>query len=119
MEKLSIGERNLVSLAAALASNSVGCVEHYVSETRNAGYTDRQVEEAVNLANRVRRTPAQRVFGAAIGLVSRAVVTGAEGAAPGPDETKTDQRREAAADAKTDGADTASQSSGALGRRCC
>ena len=117
MEKLSLGERNLISLGAALASNSLGCVEHYASEARQAGYTDRQIEEAVELADRVRRVPAQNVFDAAIGLFSRpakpALATTQESEGGRPNE-----EGRPAAEVKTGSADTASPPT-RTHPRCC
>ena len=72
MAELSDGERDLVALGAALGSNCVPCVEHYVSEARSAGLTDRQIEDAIHLADGVRRVPAQKVLAAAFGLLSKA-----------------------------------------------
>lgn len=73
MGELSSGQRDLVALGAALGSNCVRCVEHYISEARSAGLNDRQIEDAIRLADGVRRVPAQRVLDAALALLSKSV----------------------------------------------
>ncbi len=71
MGELNSGQRDLVAIGEALGSNCVPCVEHYISEARKAGLSDRQIEDAVHLADGVRRMPAQRVLDAALALLSK------------------------------------------------
>ncbi len=80
MGELNGGQRDLVAIGAALGSNCVPCVEHYLSEARKAGLSDRQIEDAIRVADGVRRVPAQRVLDAALALVSKTVQS--ETAAP-------------------------------------
>ena len=70
VEKLEIGERELVALGAALASNCAPCTEHHIAEARRVGFNPRQLEEAVRIADDVRRTPARKVLATALGALS-------------------------------------------------
>lgn len=63
-------ERELVALGAALASNCVPCIEHHIPEARRAGLSDGQINEALQLADRIRQVPAGNVLSAALGLLS-------------------------------------------------
>jgi 4-carboxymuconolactone decarboxylase len=74
MEKLSRAERELVALGAALGSNCVPCIEYHIPEARKAGISDRQINEAIRLADKVRQVPARKVLAAALDLVSQANV---------------------------------------------
>lgn len=68
-ERLGRTERELVALGAALGSNCVPCIEYHVPEARRAGLSDRQIGEALRLADQVRRTPARKVFERAFSLL--------------------------------------------------
>jgi 4-carboxymuconolactone decarboxylase len=70
MKELSRGERALVAIGAALGSNCVPCVEHYVGEARTAGFNDQQIAEATGVADEVRQVPAKKVLDAALNLVA-------------------------------------------------
>ncbi len=71
MDGLSSAEGELVALGAALGSNCVPCIEHHVPEARKAGLSDRQIIEAIRLADAIRRGPARKVLDSALDLVSR------------------------------------------------
>lgn len=118
MEELSNGEQDLVALGAAVGSNCLPCVEHYISEARRAGLTDRQIEDAIRLADGVRRVPAQKVLDAARGLLSKAARQEAgsapEGAPPAPD-----QGCRVAAEETPDTKGAASQPASADRKTCC
>lgn len=116
MGNLNSAEQSLVSLGAALASNSAPCVEHYVSEARRAGYTDPQIQKTLNLADHARTVPAENVLGSAISLPSRPGDPGCP-TTPGSEEGQTDEAGRPAAEAKTI-ADSGSRPSG-TDRRCC
>ncbi len=90
MDELSSGQRDLVALGAALGSNCVPCVERYVSEARQAGLSDRQIENAIHVADGVRRVPAQRVLDAALAVLSKSVGP-KTGAPPEGERTGADQ----------------------------
>ena len=70
MDTLSIRERELVALGAALGSNCVPCIEYHVPEARKAGLTDQQIGEAIRLADTVRKVPARKVLNAAVGMLA-------------------------------------------------
>jgi 4-carboxymuconolactone decarboxylase len=108
METLSSGERDLVALGAALGSNCVPCAEHYVSEARNAGFTDRQIDEALRLADRVRREPAQKVLAAGLALLSKDPKSGTV-ATPEAQQAAADQGHTAVAKERPDSTDKPSQ----------
>jgi 4-carboxymuconolactone decarboxylase len=82
MDTLTTRERELVALGAALGSNCVPCIEHHVPEARRAGLTDRQIGEAIRLADKVRQVPARKVLDAALGLLVNDAA-GAEPKSPG------------------------------------
>jgi len=65
MDKLTSSERELVALGAALGSNCVPCIEYHIPEARKAGLSDRQIEEAIQLADKLRQVPARKVLAAA------------------------------------------------------
>jgi AhpD family alkylhydroperoxidase len=65
MSELNDRERELVAIGAAIASNCVPCIEHHIPEARKAGLGDGQIEEAIRVADTVRRVPARKVLQAA------------------------------------------------------
>jgi len=67
---LSARDRELVSLGAALASNCVPCIEHHIPQARKAGLDEAQIAEAIEIADRVRRVPADKVLEVAHKLMS-------------------------------------------------
>jgi 4-carboxymuconolactone decarboxylase len=91
MKELTITERELVALGAALGSNCVPCIEHHVPEARKAGLSDRRIKEAIRLADQIRRVPARKVLVAAFGMLSEghreadAAPSGSDGARSAPD----------------------------------
>jgi len=69
MDRLTHAERELVALGAALGSNCVPCIEYHIPEARKAGLSDRQISEAIHLADKVRQVPARKVLAAAMGVL--------------------------------------------------
>ena len=69
MDTLTARERELTAIGAAVASNCIPCIEYHVPEARKAGLSDTQIEEAVRLADRVRRVPARKVLDTAKALL--------------------------------------------------
>jgi AhpD family alkylhydroperoxidase len=65
MSELNDREHELVAIGASIASNCVPCIEHHVPEARKAGLGDSQIEEAIRIADMVRRVPARKVLQAA------------------------------------------------------
>lgn len=70
MNQLTAAERALVALGAALGSNCVPCVQAQVPAGREAGLTDGQIGEALEVADQIRRVPARDVLLAAWKLLS-------------------------------------------------
>lgn len=84
MSHLTMRERALVSLGAAMGSNCVSCIEYHIPASRNAGLTDAQISEAVRLSDKVRRVPARNTLDAAVNLLAEAAApASAEAAASG------------------------------------
>ncbi len=67
--KLDLQQRELVSLGAAIASNCVPCIEYHIPAARQAGLDDAEVREAVELADRIRQVPAEKVLQTAFALI--------------------------------------------------
>ena len=72
MERLSMRERELTAIGAAIGSNCVPCVEYHIPQARMAGLTDTQILEAIRLADKVRQVPARKVLEAAKALLEEA-----------------------------------------------
>ncbi len=69
MEKLTFKERELVALGAAIGSNCVPCVEYHIPTAKKAGLSDDQINEAVKIAEMVKKVPADKVLATALELV--------------------------------------------------
>ena len=65
MPTLSYRERELVALGAALAANCIPCVDYHVPQARKAGLSDAEIAEAIALADKIKRVPADKVLAAA------------------------------------------------------
>ena len=78
METLTGRDRELVALGAALGSNCVPCIEYHVPEARKAGLTDEEIQEAIQLADKVRQVPARKVLEAALGLLPSSKLSSSE-----------------------------------------
>ena len=59
-------------LGAAMGSNCVPCIEYHVPEARKAGFSDRQIAEAIRFADKVRQVPAKKVLAVANSLLAEA-----------------------------------------------
>jgi 4-carboxymuconolactone decarboxylase len=91
MDRLTSAERELVALGAALGSNCVPCIEYHIPEARKAGLSDRQIHEAIHIADQVRQVPARKVLAVAVSMLAEAAATEAErspGCAQAAGETK-------------------------------
>lgn len=73
MNALNPRERELVALGAAMGSNCVPCIEYHIPQARKAGLEDRQISEAISLADTVRQVPARKVLAAAQRLLPDSV----------------------------------------------
>jgi len=83
MNHLTLRERALVSLGAAMGSNCVSCIEYHIPASRDAGLTDAQISQAIRLADKVRQVPARNTLDAAAKLLAEAAAPAStEGAGP-------------------------------------
>jgi len=64
-KQLNSRDRELVALGASIASNCIPCVKYHISECRNAGLSDGEIQEAMGIADMVRQVPARKVLGTA------------------------------------------------------
>ena len=69
---LSLRERELTAIGAAIASNCVPCIEYHIPQARKAGLSDAEIRQAVELADQVRRVPAEKVLQTAFALLEEA-----------------------------------------------
>ena len=69
MNELKDRERTLVSLGAALASNCVPCIEYHIPVAKQVGLSDREIEEALEIADKVRQVPARAVLETALARI--------------------------------------------------
>jgi 4-carboxymuconolactone decarboxylase len=69
MNELNNRERSLVSLGAALASNCVPCIEFHIPGAKRAGLSDREIEAALEIADKVRQVPARAVLETALARI--------------------------------------------------
>ncbi len=69
MEYLSLREKELVAIGAAMGSNCSSCIEHHIPVAKKAGLTDAQIKEAIEVANKVRNTPSEKVLQTANALI--------------------------------------------------
>lgn len=71
MNQLSLRDRELVALGAALAANCIPCVEFHIPKAREAGISAAELSEVLTLADKVRQVPAKKVLEVAKRLVER------------------------------------------------
>ena len=62
MSQLTLRDRELVALGAALAANCIPCVEFHIPKAREAGISDAELSEALALADKIRQVPARKVL---------------------------------------------------------
>ena len=65
MPHLTLQQRELAAIGASLASNCIPCIKYHVGKSRDAGLTDEEIAEAIEVAETVRQVPAGRVREAA------------------------------------------------------
>jgi len=70
MGELNNREEELVALGAAIASYCARCIEYHIPAARRAGLGDSQIEEAVRIADKVRRVPARLVLQTALARIA-------------------------------------------------
>lgn len=85
MSTLSLRDRELVALGAALASNCIPCIEFHVPAARKAGLSDEEIGEAIALADKIRQVPAAKVLDAAnVQIAAAPTASGSACCAPSP-----------------------------------
>ncbi len=70
MPSLTPREQALVSLGVAMGSNCIACIEHHIPASREAGLSDAQISEAIELADLLKQLPARKTLEAAQRLLS-------------------------------------------------
>ena len=61
MENLSKRDLELVALGASLGSNCVPCIAYHIREVRKCGVSDGHIREAIEVADKIRKVPADLV----------------------------------------------------------
>lgn len=79
MTDLTSRESQLVALGAALGSNCVPCIEHVIPQARKAGLTDKEIQVAILLADKIKQVPARKVLEAALILLPQAAAANNSG----------------------------------------
>jgi len=74
---LSKRERELTAIGAAIASNCVPCIEYHIPQAGRVGMSDSEIREAVELADKIRRVPADKVTKTALAHLEDEAGTGA------------------------------------------
>jgi 4-carboxymuconolactone decarboxylase len=82
MSELNTREQSLVALGAALASNCVPCVEFHIPGARRAGLSDIEINEALQIADKVRQVPARTVLETALARIDSSPKAATDTAAP-------------------------------------
>ncbi len=118
MEGLSSAQRELVALGAALGSNCVPCIEHHIPEARKAGLSDRQINEAIRLADKLRQVPARKVLDTALDLLAEPASTAATEPIAGAQSAGADKTARDVAQPKHDNSLADQQSTGS-DKGCC
>ncbi|MEM7465502.1 MAG: carboxymuconolactone decarboxylase family protein [Pseudomonadota bacterium] len=90
MSKLSLRDREMVALGAAVAANCTPCVEFHIPKAREAGISEEELSEVLALADKVRQVPARKVLEIADRLVKQeaAVMSTPQGECADKLETK-------------------------------
>jgi len=65
MSHLTSQQRELAAIGASLASNCIPCIKYHVQKGREAGLTEEEMAEAIEVADAVRKVPARKVHEAA------------------------------------------------------
>ena len=83
MSDLTVREKSLVALSAALASNCVPCIEFHLPGARRAGLSDAEISRTLRIADKVRQVPARAVLDAAQARIETTLDRSTETAGPG------------------------------------
>ena len=80
MFHLTPREQELVSLGAAMGSNCISCIEYHIPASREAGLSDAQIVEAIQLADKTRQVSARKSLDTALDLLSESSPLASPGA---------------------------------------
>lgn len=83
MSELNSREKSLVALGSAIASNCVPCVEFHIPGAKRAGLSDIEIDEALEIADKVRQVPARAVLEAALARIETSSDVLADATGPG------------------------------------
>ncbi|MDZ7662084.1 carboxymuconolactone decarboxylase family protein [Thiohalophilus sp.] len=70
MTLLSERDKELVAIGAAIGSNCIPCIEYHIPAAQKAGIEDHELNEAIEIANKVKNVPAKKVYEAALEMLS-------------------------------------------------
>jgi AhpD family alkylhydroperoxidase len=65
METLSKKEQEYVAIGAALGSNCIPCIVYHIGESKKIGISGNQIREAISIAEKVKKVPAEKVLSTA------------------------------------------------------
>lgn len=75
MTDLTLRERELVALGAAMGSNCEPCIAFHIPAAQKAGLSDEQIAEAIQIADKVRKVPAAKVLRTVLSMLPHASAT--------------------------------------------
>ena len=65
MKMLSRNEKEYVAMGAAIGSNCIPCIVYHIGESKKIGISDSQISEAISIADKVKKVPAEKILGTA------------------------------------------------------
>ena len=65
MQALTKKQKEYVAIGAALGSNCIPCIVYHIGEAKKIGLSDGQIREAVCIAEKVKKVPAEKVLSTA------------------------------------------------------
>ena len=65
MKTLSQKEKEYVAIGAALGSNCIPCIVYHIGESKKNGISDSQIREALSIAEKVKKVPAEKILSTA------------------------------------------------------
>jgi AhpD family alkylhydroperoxidase len=67
--ELTPREKELVALGASIASNCIPCIEYHIPQSRLSGLSNLEIRMAIELADKLRKVPADKVMQTALALL--------------------------------------------------
>lgn len=65
MKPLSKKEKECVAIGAAIGSNCIPCIVYHIGESKKNGISESQISEAISIAEKVKKVPAEKVLNTA------------------------------------------------------